>query len=133
MRPFPQTLMSNLADIHPITTAGSLCIPIQLVRRHHHSFVILHCVRSVRIRNYSSPYFPEFVLNMDRYGVSSHIQSECGKMRIRIASNTNTFHAVLITRVSTFTDGFQAKTLFRTHPSYDHEDPTHPADHLKGK
>ena len=31
---------------------------------------------------------------MKRYGVSVHIQSECGKMRTRNTPNINTFHAV---------------------------------------
>ena len=34
-------------------------------------------------------YFP-------RYGVSLHIQSECGKMQTRITPNTDTFHAVIV-------------------------------------
>ena len=29
-----------------------------------------HCVKSVRIRSFSGPYFPAFGLNMDRYRVS---------------------------------------------------------------
>ena len=55
----------------------------------------LHCVKSVRIRSYSGPHFLAFELNTDRYGVSLHIQSECGKMRTRITPNMDTFHAVL--------------------------------------
>ena len=45
--------------------------------------VITHCVKSTRIRSYSSP-----------YGVSYRIQSECGKIRTRITPNTDTFYAV---------------------------------------
>ena len=44
-----------------------------------------HYVKSIRIWNYSGPYFPLFGLN---------IQSECGKMRFRTNTNTDTFHAV---------------------------------------
>ena len=40
-----------------------------------------HCVKSVRIRSYSGPY------------LSLRIQSECGKIRTRITSNTDTFRA----------------------------------------
>ena len=40
----------------------------------------LHCVKSVRIRSYSSPYFPVFGLNTERYLVSLRTQSECGKI-----------------------------------------------------
>ena len=59
------------------------------------TFLVLHCVKSVRIRNYSGPHFPAFGLNTERYGVSLRIQSECGKMRTRITLHTYTFHAVL--------------------------------------
>ena len=31
----------------------------------------VHCVKSVRIRSYSSPYLPAFGLNTERYGVFS--------------------------------------------------------------
>ena len=40
------------------------------------------------------PHFPAFGLNMERYGVSLRIQSECGKMRTRITPKTNTFYVV---------------------------------------
>ena len=33
------------------------------------SFNHLHCVKSVRIRSFSIPYFLAFELNMERYGV----------------------------------------------------------------
>ena len=33
-----------------------------------------HCVRSVRIRSYSGPYFPAFGLNTERYGVNRKMQ-----------------------------------------------------------
>ena len=56
---------------------------------------LLHCVKSVRIRSFSGPYFPAFGLNTERYGVSLHIQSECGKIRTRKTPITDTFHAVL--------------------------------------
>ena len=57
---------------------------------------ILHCVKSARrIRSYSGPYFPAFGLNTDRYGVSLHIQSECGKIRTKITPNTDTLQALL--------------------------------------
>ena len=53
-----------------------------------------HCVKSVCIRSYSSPHFPAFGLNTERYGVSLPVQSECGKMWARITPNTDTFYAV---------------------------------------
>ena len=53
-----------------------------------------HCVKSVRFRSFSGPYFPAFVLNSERYEVSLRIQSECWKIRTRKTPNTDTFHAV---------------------------------------
>ena len=52
---------------------------------------IFSLVKSVRIRSYSGPHFPEFGLNTERYGLSLRIQSECGKMRAKITPNTHTF------------------------------------------
>ena len=57
----------------------------------------IHCVKSVRILSFSGPYFPVFGLNMERYGVSLRIQSECEKLQTRKTSNTDTFHPVIIT------------------------------------
>ena len=51
--------------------------------------LILHCVKSVRIRSYSRPHFPAVRLNSERYEVYLHIQSEYGKMRTRITPNNN--------------------------------------------
>ena len=36
--------------------------------------------KSVRIRSFSSPYFPAFGLNTERCGISLPIQTECGKI-----------------------------------------------------
>ena len=55
-----------------------------------------HCVKSVRIRSYSTTHFPAFWLNTDRYSISLRIQSECGNMRTRITPNMDTFYAVRI-------------------------------------
>ena len=54
------------------------------------------CVKNVRIRSYSGPYFPTFGLNMKTYSVSLHIQSECGNIRTRIIPNMDTFYAVSV-------------------------------------
>ena len=74
-------------------------------RQKHHSYRVfqdafgqqfqLHCIKSLRIRSYSGLYFPAFRLNTERHGVSLRIQSEYAKNRIRIISNTDTFHEVL--------------------------------------
>ena len=64
----------------------------QLIGKTFYNFC--HWVKSVRIRSYSGPYFPSFGLNKERYGVSIRIQSECGKMWIRITPNTDTFYEV---------------------------------------
>ena len=55
------------------------------------------CAKSVRIRSYFGPHFSAFGLNMERYGVSLHMQSKCGKMQTRITSNTDNLHAVSAT------------------------------------
>ena len=57
-------------------------------------FFTRHCIKSVRIRSYSGPYFTAFGLNTERYEESLRIQSECGKIRARITPNKDTFHAV---------------------------------------
>ena len=48
-----------------------------------------HCVKSIRIRNFSGPYFSAF-----RYSVSLRIQSKCGKIRTRKTAKMDTFHSV---------------------------------------
>ena len=52
-----------------------------------------YCIKSVRIWSYSGPHFPAFELNVERWGVSVRILSECGEIRTRITPNTDTFHA----------------------------------------
>ena len=59
------------------------------------------CIKTVRIRSYTGPYFPTFRLHTERYSVSvriytvSHrIQFECWKIHTRITPNTVTFNAV---------------------------------------
>ena len=51
----------------------------------------MHCVKNVRIRSFSAPYFPAFRLNAERYRVSLRIQSECGITRTEKTPNTDTF------------------------------------------
>ena len=86
--------------MHPSDTDLFLCISRYFSEKLF--FEILsrrpHCAKSVRIRSYSGSYFPTFGLNTDRYGVSLRIQSECRKIRTRITPNTDTFHAVLLSR-----------------------------------
>ena len=55
---------------------------------------INHCLKNVRIRSFSGPYFPAFGLNMERFSVSLRIQSECWNIQARKTPNTDTFHAV---------------------------------------
>ena len=47
-------------------------------------------------QSYPCPYFSAFGLNMERYGVSHHIQSECAKIPNRITPNADTFFAVSV-------------------------------------
>ena len=49
-------------------------------------------MNSVRIQNFSGPYFTAFGLN----SVALHTQFKCGKIWARKTSNTDTFHAVEI-------------------------------------
>ena len=73
-----------------------------LIKKHtyflsaHPNSIDQHCAKSVRIRSYSGPNFSAFGLNTERYSVSLRVQSECGKMWIRITPNTDTFYAVQI-------------------------------------
>ena len=52
-----------------------------------------HCVKSVRICNYSGRYFPAFGLNTERFSDTPYF-SKYGKIATRITPNTDTFHAV---------------------------------------
>ena len=61
---------------------------------------LYYCVKSVRIRSFSGPYFLAFGLNTERYWVSLRILSECGKIRARKTTNTGTFHAVYVIEVN---------------------------------
>ena len=76
----------------------------------------IHCVKSVRIRSYSGPYFPAFGLNTERCGVSLPIQCEYGKMRT-IIPNTDTFHVAIFRNNSGNSSGIlRNKDIFR--PEY---------------
>ena len=66
------------------------------VRKISEQNLMLTFGKSVRIQSYFGLHFPAFGLNMERYGVSLHIQSKCGKIRTRITPNTDNFQAVLI-------------------------------------
>ena len=61
---------------------------------------LYYCVKSVRIRSFSGPYFLAFGLNTERYWVSLRILSKCGKIRTRKTTNTGTFHAVYVIEVN---------------------------------
>ena len=52
------------------------------------------CEKSVCIPSFCDPYFSTFGVNTETYGVSFHIQSECGKIRTRKTPNTGTSYAV---------------------------------------
>ena len=54
------------------------------------------CVKIVRIRSFSGPYFPAFGLNTEKYGVPLRIQSKYGKIRVKKTPNTDTFHPVFL-------------------------------------
>ena len=71
-----------------------------------------HCAKNTRIRSFSGPYFPAFGLKTERYFVSLHIQSECGEIRTRKSSNTDTFHAVQVWNRTYFFIAIVAKVSF---------------------
>ena len=48
----------------------------------------------LRIRSFSGLYFHAFRLDRERYSISLHIQSKCGKIRNRKTPNADNFHAV---------------------------------------
>ena len=53
-----------------------------------------HCLKRVRIWNFSGPYFPAFTLNTERCSLSLRTQSNIGKIRTGKTPNTDTFHTV---------------------------------------
>ena len=57
---------------------------------------LCHCLKSVRIRSFSGPYFAAFRLNREINSVNLHIRSECEKMRTRKTPNTDTFYVVYL-------------------------------------
>ena len=63
-------LRENLTQKFKIICLGLNLIMIMM-------FISIHCVKNIRIRSYSSSYFPAFRLNIEEYGVSLHIQSKC--------------------------------------------------------
>ena len=73
----------------------------------------LHCVESAGSRGYSGSYFRAFWVNTERYSVSLPIQSEFGKIRTRIAPNTDTFYTALQISSSCYkTTGRRRTTLY---------------------
>ena len=52
-------------------------------------FLYFHCVKIIRIRIYSCPYFPAFWPNAERYFIYLRIQSKWEKIRTRITLNTD--------------------------------------------
>ena len=54
--------------------------------------LVIHCVKSVHIHSFPGLYFPTFGLNTEiYYRVNLCIESKCGKIRTRKATNTVTF------------------------------------------
>ena len=59
----------------------------------------LHCMKNVRIRRFSSQYFPVFVLSTEIYRVNLPIQSQCEKIWTRKTTNTDILYAVLTVKI----------------------------------
>ena len=86
---------------------------LEVVKSLFHIAYEKHCIKKVRIRSYSGPFFPVFGLNTERYIVYLRIQSECGKIRTRITPNPDTFYGVNLNRVTFFVFGLSSwKNLY---------------------
>ena len=85
-KPLDMIYMSCLANgVFPsIWKMVNLVRPVSLLPICDEISDLLKCVKSVRIPSYSSPFFPAFGLNAERYE----------KMRTRITPNMVTFHTV---------------------------------------
>ena len=57
-------------------------------------FITIQCVKSVRIRSFSGPYFPASRLNTERYVEYLYIQSKFGELRTRKTPNADAFCAL---------------------------------------
>ena len=91
-----------ILNVHNIVSKKSLNFPSFSALKYLNEISIkftffkgIHCVKSVRIRSNSGPYFPVFGLITERYEVSLRIQSKCRKIRTRTISNTYTFYAAI--------------------------------------
>ena len=73
-------------------------------------------MKSVRIGSYSGPYFPAFGLNTERYSIYLRIQSEYGRIRTRLAPNTDPFYAVEVCDELHLFTGVQQRVISAYHP-----------------
>ena len=69
-------------------------VPVSKSEKEMKSLPMQYCVKSVRIRSFSGPYFPTFGLYTERYETSFRIRSECGEIRTRKTPNTDVFQAL---------------------------------------
>ena len=67
-----------------------------MLPKHANMEIMYDCLKSVRIRSFSGPYFPPFGLNTERYSVSLRIHFKSRKIRTRKTPNTDTFYAVYL-------------------------------------
>ena len=72
-----------------IYRAGTIAVGLMFL------LLCYHCMKSVRIRNFSDLYFPA-------YSACLRIQSKYGKIWTRKTPNTDTFHVVCVLRVLLF-------------------------------
>ena len=66
-----------------------------------HACYDYHCVKNVRIRSFSGPYFPAFGLNTEICKANLRIKSGCRKIRTKKTPNTDTFYAAYIHQIRT--------------------------------
>ena len=79
---------------------GLFSINLQACNTPLHGIMVVkkQCMKRVRIRSLSGPYFPAIGLNTD----TLRIQFECDKIRNRKTPNTDTFYAVKSSKYSKF-------------------------------
>ena len=71
---------------------------VRLLNFFRNNQLLLHWVKSVRIRNNSGQYFPTILIRIFPHSGSAslRIRSECGKVRTMITPNTDTFSFILV-------------------------------------
>ena len=100
--PFSREFQTNSCFLKLIITFSSYLIKLFEIHscnswRYYYSIIgNKHCVKRVRTRSFSGPYFRAFGMNTERYSPYVRIESESGKIWTRKSPDTVTFHAVKV-------------------------------------